>query len=75
MYSLIYFNNYNIFKKNRTLKIIKSCWGVAILANKSLNVYVIYELTISIIDDIEILLIQIKNTTKNIQIISAIYRS
>ena len=67
----IYFNNYNIFLNNRTLKIKKRGGGVA---NKSLDVCVIDELTISIIDDIEILSIQIKNTTKNIQIISAIYR-
>ena len=71
----IYFNNYNIFLNNRTLKIKKRGGGVAILANKSLDVCVIVELTISNIDDIEILSIQIKNTTKHIQIISAIYRS
>ena len=71
----IYFNNYNIFLNNRTLKIKKRGGGVAILVNKSLDVCVIDELTISIIDDIEILSIQIKNTTKHIQIISAIYRS
>ena len=62
----IYFNNYNIFLNNRTLKIKKRGGGVAILVNKSLDVCVIDELTISIIDDIEILSIQIKNTTKHI---------
>ena len=56
---LIYFNNYNIFLNNRTLKIKKRGGGVAILANKSLDVCVIDELTISIIDDIEILSIQL----------------
>ena len=34
----IYFNNYNIFLNNRTLKIKKRGGGVAILVNKSLDV-------------------------------------